>query len=130
MVLNVERLEEHALKEGAPVHVTVVASDVEQHPDSHKTVIRTWRISFQHVAAYRCRPIDQPLNSPTMTFPDHWHEGGDIATWEVVHSRWLPEAIGVLYSHPKAIHHFVIASSYNVYDIAAQTWTVEELGRT
>jgi hypothetical protein len=103
--------------------VTVVASDVEQRTDPHQVVVRTWRITFHHVAAYRCDPIQ-----PERMFPDHWFEGGEIATWEVSQSQWLPEAIGTLYSHPEAIHHYVIASSDAVYDIAAQTWTVEELG--
>ena len=128
MVLNVERLEQRALVEGTPVAVTVVASDVEQRTDPHQVVIRTWRISFHHVTAYRCDPIEQPPSLPKRVFPDHWFEGGDIATWEVVQSQWLPEAISRLYSHPESIHHYVIASSYTVYDIAAQTWTVEELG--
>lgn len=127
MVLNVARLEQDGLTEGLPVAVTVVASDEEQRADPVNIIVRSWRITFQHVAGYRWRPIDQPLDRPRIAFPGHWHEGGDIATWEVAHSQWLPEAIGTLYSHPKAVHHYVIASSYEIYDFAAERWTVEAL---
>lgn len=128
MVLNVARLEQDGLTEGMPVAVTVEASDAEQRADPQYIIVRSWRITFQHVTAVRWRPIDQPLDLPRIAFPDHWFEGGDVATWEVAHSQWLPEAIGTLYSYPKAVHHYVIADSYVIYDFAAQNWTVETLG--
>lgn len=127
MILNVEKLEQNALTEGAPVAVTVVASDAGQHDDPKRIVIRSWRIAFQWVTGFRCRPIEQPLDQPRIVFPDHWHEGGDVATWEVAYSHWLPEAIGTLYGRPEAVHHYVIASSYVIYDFAAETWRVDAL---
>ena len=121
MVLQVEKFEQQALKEGMPVSMTVVASTEEATPR-----IGIWRIDFTSVAGFRCLPIDQPPGSSRVKY-----FGKDsrllAATWEVVHSRWLPEAVGTLYSRPQAVHHYVIADSYMVYDIAAQGWTSEAL---
>lgn len=122
MVLQVEKFEQQALAEGTPVSVTVAASTEEATPR-----IGIWRIDFTSVAGFRYLPIDQPPgNSSRLTYL-----GKDnrllAATWEVVHSRWLPEAVGTLHSRPQAVHHYVIADSYMVYDVAAQGWTSEAL---
>lgn len=119
MVLQVERFEQLALSEGTPVSITVVASTEHSMPRHG-----AWRIDFTHVAAFRCLPIDQPLGSRSRMAA---YLGKDnklvAATWEIVHSRWLPEAVGTLHSRPQAVRHYVIASSYVIYDIAAEGWT-------
>lgn len=124
-VLEVAEFEQHALAEGTPVAVTVVSSSVD-HTDPGQSPTSSWRILFHWVAGYRCRPIDQPAGTPPVVFPEG-SRGSQVAIWEVVHSKWLPEAIGTLHGRPSAVHHFVIASSYVIYDIAAESWTSEAL---
>lgn len=120
MVLNVERFEQRGT-EGAPVSVTVVASTEESTPR-----IGVWRIDFHNVPGFRCLPIEQLPGSSRLTY---LVKGNTLsaATWEVVHSRWLPEAIGTNYGRPQAVRHYVIAGSYQVYEIAAEAWTSEAL---
>jgi hypothetical protein len=122
MVLTVERLVQRALEEGMPLSMTVVAS-IEKSPP----IIDRWRIDFLSVAAFRCLSIDQPNRHNSVLVARDTSGGLNAATWEVVHSRWLREAIGKLHSRPQAIHHYVIADSYVIYDIAAQWWTSETL---
>jgi hypothetical protein len=121
MLLTVERLE-RAIVEGMPLSMIVVAQ-TEKSP----RIIGRWRIDFLSVAAFRCLPIDQPNGHGSVLVARDTSGQLSAATWEVVHSRWLPEAIGTLHSRPQAIHHYVIADTYVVYDIAAQWWTSEML---
>lgn len=123
-VLEVEEFAQRALAEGAPVAVTVVSA--VEHTAPGQAPASAWRIRFEWVTGYRCRPTDQPLGSTPVVFPEG-PGGSQAATWEVVYSRWLPEAVGTLYGRPSAVRHFVIASTYAIYDIAAERWTSEAL---
>jgi hypothetical protein len=122
MLLQVARFEQQALAEGTPVSMTVVASTEERPPQRG-----AWRIDFTSVAGFRCLSIAQPPGGGNQLTYLGKNNNLLAATWEVVHSRWLPEAIGTLHGRPQAVHHYVIANSYTIYDIAAQGWTSEAL---
>lgn len=125
MELGVAHFEQLSILEGTPICAIIVSSIV--HGSSSAKTDYAWRVRFEHAPGFRYRPIEQPVGLAQLT-----HPGGagriEVAAWELAPSHWLPEAIGALYARPHAVHHFVIASSYGVYDIAAETWVTEELG--
>lgn len=80
-----------------------------------------WRIRFTQAVAYRRRLIpDWPGTTPFPRPDDRW-----LAFWEVSPSSWLDESIPPGYGAP--MHHFVIASEYDAYEVIARSWMSEEI---
>ena len=129
MVLNVAFFEQMAIggPRGAPVSV-VVAASLEDEASGRRSVL-AWRITFQSVAAYHALPIGMWSGTrPYETSADGHREPLRIATWELLNSRWLAADVPSAYHATKPRHHYVIASSEDVYEIAAASWESEELG--
>jgi hypothetical protein len=121
MAANVQRLEEAQGQRGRAVRMVVTGN-----PDPvDRERVAAWRLIFFRVAAYRKRPAGTywPDAVPLL-----WPEPRGISTWEIKNSRWLPESLPPERRHPGRMRHFVIASSYNVYEIAAETCESEEIG--
>jgi hypothetical protein len=125
MVLNVALFEQTALGSlGTPVSIVVVSSHTGEHPQGGTAI--AWRIELQHVAAYRT--CDITLWKGVCPYSDVTSKRLDVALWEIENSTWLTECVSaerIARTHP---HHFVIASSFHVFEIAAATWESEELG--
>ncbi len=121
MAVNVQRLEEAQGQRGRAVRMVVTGN-----PDSldRKRVV-AWRLTFSRVAAYRKRPAGTywPDAVPLL-----WPKPQGVSTWEVKNSRWLPESLIPEWLHPERMRHFVVASSYDVYEVAAEWWESEEIG--
>jgi hypothetical protein len=49
------------------------------------------------------------------------------ATWQIIDSQWLSASTDQR-ARSRPLHHFVIASSFDFYDVAAATWEVKRLG--
>src|SRR5258708_6147704 len=113
--VGVCRVEEHADREGTPVDVLLVAS-------RHDASDGAWRPRFSWVSAYRRLPIEAQAGAYLIALRAAYKQRSlpTPATYEVVRSRWLQEAVSPHYSRPTAIRHFVIAASYVAYDIAAE----------
>lgn len=90
----------------------------------------TWRLRFHSVSAYRRLPVEAQAGAHLIALRAA-HEQCSLptpATYEVVRSRWLREAVSPDHGRPRAVRHFVIAASYVAYDIAAEWCEVEALG--
>jgi hypothetical protein len=124
MALTVNHVEQLLAAEGLPVLI-VVSSTIGHETGKVRDTV--WRIRLHFVHAYRSRPMGPTADRRPLTWPPE-DKAGRVACWEIVHSRWLPEAVGEHYSNPNAVHHFVIADYDHVYEIAAQWWEVVELG--
>lgn len=129
MVLNVALFEQMVWggPQGMPVSVVMVSS-LQGEPSGRRSVL-AWRIRFQSVAAYHVLPIGMWSGTRPYEFSaDGRREPLQIATWELLNSRWLAADVPSDYHATKPRHHYVIASSENVYEIAAASWESEELG--
>ena len=110
-----------------PVSVVVVSS-LQDEPSGRRSVL-AWRITFQSVAAYHVLPIGMWSGTrPYETSADGHREPLQIATWEMRNSRWLAADVPTAYHATKPRQHYVIASSEDVYEIAAANWESKELG--
>lgn len=123
MEVGVRRVEELASAEGTPVAIILVVPQRDAGTGA-------WRLLFQHVTAYRRLPVEAHASAHHVALREAYEKRSlpTPATYEVVRSRWLLEAVSPNYAHPHAVRHFVIADSYEVYDIAAEWCDVEELG--
>ncbi len=123
MEVDVCRVEEFASAEGTPVAVILVASRRDAADGA-------WRLLFQRVCAYRRLPIEAHACAHLIALREEREKRSlpTPALYEVVRSQWLREAISPNYSRPRAVRHFVIAASYEAYDIAAEWCDARELG--
>ncbi len=124
MGLNVVHFEQLAGETGMPIAVMVTAP--LRTGGSKQAVDTVWRITFQVVGGFRMLPVDRA--SGQVPWLAATEAQGKPALWEVVHSHWLEQTVTSGSSRPQAFHHYVIASSYDIYEIAAQWWEVEEMG--
>ena len=124
---RVVHFEQQAGEEGVPVSLIVVSSLDDKAEKAEQ--LTAWHITFRWVIAYRRLPLEQrwPSLPPSArpTFDAKADKGWDAAMWEIVHSRWLAEINTTGYN--KAVHHFVIASWNDIYEILAIEWEVEQL---
>lgn len=91
-----------------------------------------WRIVFHGASAYRCTSADR-WRGPCPWWNDDSNTAATdvawkVATWEIVDSHWIPEAV----SRNASVHdrHFVVASSYEFVDVAALKWEAQEVTGT
>lgn len=125
MELDVVHFEQLAGETGVPIALTVTAP--LRTGEAKQAVATMWRLTFLAVEGFRMLPIDRasdyyaPWPPPTDAY-------GKPALWEVVHSHWLEQTVSTFASRPQSVHHYVIASSDDFYEIAAQWWEVEDLG--
>jgi|SRR5689334_1186095 len=121
MAANVQRLEAAQGERGRAIRMVITGNP---DPVDRQRVV-AWRLTFSRVAAYRKRPVGTywPDAVPLL-----WPEPRGISTWEIMHSRWLPESLPPEWRNPGRMHHFVIASSYHMYEIAGETCEAEEIG--
>jgi transposase len=118
-VLVVMHFEQRSAVEGSPVSLLVAFSHDSDDAEAGVSEETWWRIIFRHVPAFRFRHLDNAPASPPFVRPRPG-EPLDVAIWEVVHSQWLPEVVGSGYSSPNSVHHYVLASWYVIYEIAAE----------
>ena len=123
MEVGVCRVEEFATTEGTPVAIILVAPQRDAGTGA-------WRLLFQCVSAYRRLPVEAHASAQHIALRQAYEKRSlpTPATYEVVRSRWLQKAVSPNYAHPRAVRHFVIADSDEVYDIAAEWCDVQELG--
>jgi hypothetical protein len=124
---DVVYFEQQAREEGIPVSV-VLASSLEDQA-ARADQFAAWRIIFRTVVAFRMLPTSERMMSlPSSARPPFDHKsnrGWENALWEIVHSRWLAQFNTKGYK--KAVHHFVIASWYVIYEVLAVQWECEQL---
>ena len=133
MILNVAYVEHLALTGGIfaggiPLSLILVSSTPDHVVGADPSTVLAWRVSFSEVRALRCIEIGG-WEGPKPYGDERLHVL-KAATWEVLNSHWLTSAIPSSLSQPlrHPPRHFVIASSDEVWDIAAADWTVVPLG--
>lgn len=123
MVLNVALFEQTALSgHGTPISLVVVSSHKSEHPRGSAAI--AWHIALQKVAAYRS--CDITMWKGARPYSDVISKRLDVALWEIQNSSWLTENVSA--ERIARTHHYVIASSFDVFEIAAASWESEELG--
>lgn len=92
---------------------------VTEHSDGSHTYSVTikWKLTFENVVAYRHGILEAPLWAHSLPR----HEDRDIAAYEVSPSSWLDVCVPTAYPHD--VHHYVLLSDYEVYEIAAESWS-------
>lgn len=128
MVLNVAYVEEWRFGDaGAPISMVVVSS-LQDRPPDHRDVL-AWRITFSWVAAYHRTFIGNWSGTlPHESDAEGRRKPFQLATWEVINSHWLASNVTPPYLDARPRHHYVVASSETIYEIAASSWRSEELG--
>lgn len=122
MECGVAHFEQRA-EEGTPVSCIVLGSLGGREGARDEMA---WQITFQRAIAFRYGPIDYQRGTPLVS-PSG--EGGHkVACWEIAHSRWLRAVVSPDHSRPSHLHHFVIADSDVLYEVAAEWWESSELG--
>jgi len=106
--------------------VTVLSSPVGEWVTEY-----AWRPSFPHCFAYRDRGVgDWPDALPLTWPPDRgkgWAvDGGMVALWEVVDSRFIREMVSP-FSRDTA-HHYALMSHDVAFEVVTQDVHVEYLG--
>jgi hypothetical protein len=124
MALTVNHLEQLTAAVGFPV-VLIVSSPMKQSDGETREI--AWRITFHMTHGYRCRHVGPSPESQQVTWPQAT-DGARVACWEIVHSQWLPMALAGFWSDMSTAHHYAIVDYYNLYEIAANWYEVEELG--
>lgn len=76
-----------------------------------------WRITLGTVRSYRLTRFSEWR----LGIHDFLPLKLDWAMWEVAPASWLPQ------SERYPVHHFVIADEDTVYELAAETWEIEQL---
>jgi hypothetical protein len=94
---------------------------------SEREHFRVWRILFHGAYAYRCTSSDRwrgpcPWSSDE-SITASTNAAREVATWEIVDSQWITDAVSENASIHYAQRHFVVASSYEFIDVAARDWT-------
>lgn len=112
---------ENLVERGIGGHPAVTLRVSTEHSDGAATYSVTvqWKVTFKHVAAYRLNLIERSPSAPPLPRPDD----RDIAAFEVSPSSWLDMYV----PHPirRNVHHYVVLSEYEVYEIAAEGWSSE-----
>jgi hypothetical protein len=123
MEVAVYHVEECTSEVGTPMALTLTAP-------RRDAVDGAWRLLFQHVVAYRRLPIEAHAGAHLLALRATYEPRSlpTPATYEVVRSPWLREAVSPYYARPSAIRHFVIVASDLAYDIAAEWCDVQALG--
>lgn len=98
---------------------TLLLGLVTEHSDGSQTysVTVSWKLIFENVVAYKHGLLETPPWAPPLPRP----EDRDIAAYEVSPSSWLDVCVPAHYAHH--IHHYVLLSDYEVYEIAAGSWS-------
>jgi hypothetical protein len=80
-----------------------------------------WRITFDHILAFRHRPIPDWAGALPMPKPLDMN----IGAWEVSSSSWLKEVTPPNWAYPA--RHFAITFNEDVYENAASDWNSQPL---
>lgn len=125
MIVNVAFVEQIGLlRTGAPLAMVLVSSEEPGPPGQAHPF--TWLVTFADVAAYRCSDIVM-WHGPRQ-YRDESSKRLEVALWEVVDSEWLPMAVSANRPAHLPVRHYVIASSFRVFEIAAGSWESRPLG--
>jgi hypothetical protein len=108
---------------------TIVTTRIGHNTPLEQLLI--WKVLFRGARAYRS------------TSSECWHEptpwppvaarlqatSWQVATWEILNSRWLLTCLPQEIISEQHIRHFVLANSYDFIDIAARDWSSQLLAQ-